>query len=280
MHYLIYTFLAIGLWSSLAALVVNLAHIPPFLLLAISLLIGGSLSLAKAKQWSLDSKVILTGVLGIFGYHFFLFLALRMAPPLSANLINYLWPIFILLFTPLFLSEFHFQKRHLVGGGLAFIGAILAIYQPGLSFSFEHIVGYLLAFAAAVSWAIYSLKIKSFADTSSATAGLFCLISGGLALAVHLAIEQMPDINIQDFTYLIILALGPMGLAFYSWDKALKQGDPRVIAVCSYATPLLSTMLLALFTGNQLSPFIVYAMVLIPLGALIASYQKVKFKKK
>ena len=280
MHYLIYTAVAISLWSSLAALVVNLSHIPPFLLLAISLLIGGSLSVVKAKQWSKDRKVIAIGVSGIFGYHFFLFLALRMAPPLSANLLNYLWPIFILLFTPLFLSDFHFQKRHLVGGSIAFFGAVLAIYQPELRFSFEHIIGYVLAFAAAVTWAIYSLKIKSFTDASSATVGLFCLISGGLAFAVHLAIEQIPEINVQDLTYLILLGIGPMGLAFYSWDKALKLGDPRVIAVCSYATPLLSTIFLALFTGNQLSPFIVYAMVFIPLGALIASYQKVKIKKK
>jgi drug/metabolite transporter (DMT)-like permease len=31
-------------------------------------------------------------VYGLFGFHFFLFLALRHAPPVEANLVNYLWP--------------------------------------------------------------------------------------------------------------------------------------------------------------------------------------------
>ena len=274
MHYLFYTAFTIVLWSSLAALVVNLAHIPPFLLLSISLLIGGSLSITKARHWNFDKKVLLVGVTGIFGYHFLLFLALRMAPPLSANLLNYLWPIFILLFTPLFLPSFEFRKRYLLGGSVAFVGAAFAIYQPSLIFAFEHSLGLILAVIAAVTWALYSLKIKTLLTTSSATIGLFCLISGGLALVVHLLIEQTPIFKSQDFLYIAILGFGPLGLAFYSWDKALKLGDPRIIAICAYATPLLSTFMLAFFTDSELSPYVVYAMILIPVGAIIASYNR------
>ena len=52
---------------------------------------------------------------------------------------------------------------------------------------------------------------------------------------------------------LAALGLGPMGAAFYLWDFAMKRGDPRVVGVLAYATPVLSTALLALVTGRTLT---------------------------
>jgi hypothetical protein len=36
-------------------------------------------------------------------YHFLLFIALRHAPPVEANLVNYLWPLFIVVLAPVVL---------------------------------------------------------------------------------------------------------------------------------------------------------------------------------
>jgi drug/metabolite transporter (DMT)-like permease len=62
-----------------------------------------------------------------------------------------------------------------------------------------------------------------------------------------------------------------MGLAFYLWDAALKQGDPRVIGSLSYLTPLLSTFLLVVLGGKSLSPGAGAGMCLIIAGALIGA---------
>ena len=40
------------------------------------------------------------GCTGLFAYHFLLFIALRHAPPVEANLVNYLWPLFIVVLSP------------------------------------------------------------------------------------------------------------------------------------------------------------------------------------
>ena len=48
--------------------------------------------------------------------------------------------------------------------------------------------------------------------------------------------------------------LGPVGLAFYLWDMGMKHGNIRLIGVLSYATPLLSTLLLAAFGLGQPTP--------------------------
>ena len=67
---------------------------------------------------------------------------------------------------------------------------------------------------------------------------------------------------------LLLLGAGPIGLAFFLWDKALKLGDPRQIGALSYLTPLLSTLLLVASGRGQLGPTTGAAIALIVGGAL------------
>ena len=87
MHPNFYAFGAIVLWATLAPLGVLLQHVPPFLLTGLSLVIGSVLalpaalqSLQKWRQWGIAPTALALGVFTFFGYHFFLFIALRMAP--------------------------------------------------------------------------------------------------------------------------------------------------------------------------------------------------------
>lgn len=60
-----------------------------------------------------------------------------------------------------------------------------------------------------------------------------------------------------------------MGAAFYLWDRALKDGDPRTIGTLAYLTPLLSTLLLAATGAGTLTPLTLAAGGLIVGGALL-----------
>jgi drug/metabolite transporter (DMT)-like permease len=97
----LYALGAIALWASLASLGVSLTHVPPFLLTGIALLIGSvpawPLVLRDPSQWRIPLRTLALGVYGLFAYHFLLFIALRHAPPVEANLVNYLWPLFIVV---------------------------------------------------------------------------------------------------------------------------------------------------------------------------------------
>ena len=64
------------------------------------------------------------------------------------------------------------------------------------------------------------------------------------------------------------MGLGPLGAAFFLWDKALKGGDARQIGILSYLTPLASTSLLMLVTGRPLTASIALSAALI-IGAAI-----------
>lgn len=252
----IYALGAIALWVMLASLGVSLRHVPPFLLTGIALLIGSVPAWPLYRQWKVRPATLALGVYGLFGYHFLLFIALRMAPPVEANLVNYLWPLFMVVLAPLFIPGVRLRPVHVVAALLGFAGAALAILSRGGAGSGGWNWGYLLALGSAFIWASYSLLSNRAAQSGSpfptAAIGLFGLVSGLLSLLCHALLEPRVALSGQDWLLLAVTGLGPLGAAFFLWDKALKLGDARHIGILSYLTPLASTSLLLVVSG---SPF-------------------------
>ena len=251
---------AIALWGSLATLGVSLAHVPPFLLTGLSLLIGSLIALPLSRfrlsEWRVRLPTLALGLYGLFGYHFLLFLAFRHAPPVEANLVNYLWPLGIVIMAPLFLPGMRLNAVHVVSALVGFAGAALAILgkpgtAPGLSLQFEW--GYVLALAAAFIWSSYSLMTRRVAVFPTSAIGSFAALSGLLALACHTWLEPATPLSTHDWLLIAAMGLGPLGGAFFLWDAALKTGDPRKIGLLSFLTPLLSTGMLLITQGKPLT---------------------------
>lgn len=267
---------AIVLWASLAALATLLSNIPPLLLTGIGLVIGSLISLPlsgfKLSAWKIPFRTLLVGVYGLFGYHLMLFIALQTAPAVEANLVNYLWPLLIVVLAPLFTKSLKLGPRHIIAASAGFTGAAIAITsngQAGLSFDFE--TGYLFALGAAVIWATYSLATTKLPAFPTSAIGLFGLVAGLLAIGAHFVLEAPATISASDWWLLILLGLGPLGGSFYFWDAALKAGDPRRIGLLAFLTPLLSTAVLVLVSGRVLSWQLAIATALIVGGAVLGS---------
>ncbi len=281
---ILFALAAIALWSSLAVLGTRLAHLPPFLLTGVALLVGSVPAWPFFRQWRVSWPALALGVYGLFGYHFLLFMALRFAPAVEANLVNYLWPLGMVLMAPLFLPGTKLNATHLIAACAGFMGATVAILgdslfaspipgTPDKGLQEGHGLGYLLAAVAAFIWASYSLMGKRMSGHGrgfpTAAVGLFGLVSGVLSLLCHALLETPVAINNHDALLMVLMGLGPLGAAFYLWDVALKQGDARKIGILSYITPLASTALLMFATGRPLTWGIGLATVLI-LGAAAA----------
>jgi drug/metabolite transporter (DMT)-like permease len=265
---------AIFLWASLASLVTLLSDIPPLLLTGIGLIIGAAVSIPSLrfgiKPWKVPAKTLLLGVYGLFGYHLMLFLALQNAPAVEANLVNYLWPLLIVLLSPIFTKSLTLNFRYVLAAISGFAGAVIAITYNGSgleSLSIE--VGYFFALVAAVIWATYSLATTKVPSFPTPAIGLFALVSGVLAIGAHFIFEPAAAISSSDWLLLVILGAGPLGGAFYLWDAALKIGDPRRIGLLAFLTPLLSTALLAVVSGDSLSWQLLLATALVVGGALL-----------
>ena len=266
-HANLYALGAIALWATLASLGVSLKHVPPFLLTGLALVIGSLPAWPLMRQWKVPPLTLALGVYGLFGYHFLLFIALRHAPPVEANLVNYLWPLFIVVLAPLFLPGLALKPAHVAAALAGFAGAAIAILgEGGTSGGWSW--GYLPALASAFIWASYSLGTRRVRAFPTAAIGLFGLVSGVLSLLCHVALEPAADLSRQDWGLIAVMGLGPLGAAFFLWDKALKHGDPRHIGILSYLTPLASTALLLVVSGSAFSWSIGIAAVMI-IGAAI-----------
>ncbi|MDQ1259892.1 MAG: family transporter, partial [Pseudomonadota bacterium] len=199
--------------------------------------------------------------------HFLLFIALRHAPPVEANLVNYLWPLFIVVLAPVLLPGVGLRWPHVLAAVLGFGGAAIAI-TGGRTLSGALAWGYLPALAAAFIWASYSLLTRRVPAFPTTAIGLFGLVSGLLSLLCHVLLEPAVTLQARDGLLLAVLGLGPLGGAFYLWDKALKLGDARHIGILSYATPLASTALLVWVSGQHFHASLALATVMI-LGAAV-----------
>lgn len=279
---------AIALWALLAWLGISLAHVPPFLLTGVGLLVGSLIALPLSfkngrldlSSWKMPWSSLLLGVYGLFGFHFLLFIALRHAPPVQANLVNYLWPLGMVVMAPLFLLGVKLTLTHVLAACIGFAGACIAILGARASDAASSGLawGYLPALGSAFIWASYSLLTKRLAlqgqSFATAAIGLFGLVSGLLSLVCHVLLEPRVSLSGQDVMLLVALGIGPLGAAFYLWDAALKRGDARHIGILSYITPLASTALLLVVTGQRFSWSIGLAAALIVGAAVLGTRAK------
>ncbi|MBU6437849.1 MAG: DMT family transporter [Betaproteobacteria bacterium] len=268
---------AIALWATLATLGVQLAHVPPFLLTGLALAVGSLIALPWSRfdlrRWRVPARTLALGVYGLFGFHALLFVALRTAPPVQANLVNYLWPLLIVVLAPLLLPGVRLRPGHVVAAAVGFAGAAIAILSAGTSGSpaFSLAWGYIPAIGSAFVWASYSLLSKRVAPFPTAAIGAFCLLSAVLSLLCHALFEPAVALGTRDWALIAVMGAGPLGAAFFLWDGALKRGDPRKLGVLSFVTPLASTVLLLLSRGQWPGPTVVLAGVMIVGAAVVAA---------
>ena len=294
---------AVLLWGTLATLTVLSGDIPTFQLLAMAFtlatLIGfvwpgegerqptadrrppmadGWRTAAVGRRRSavvqrLPLKVWALGIYGLFGYHFAYFMALRLAPPVEANLINYLWPLLIVLLSGLLPGERLGARQ--VGGALAgFAGAALLVARGGLRFDGQYALGYAFALACAVIWSSYSVLSRRVGAVPTRAVGGFCAATAALALVCHLLFETTVWPSGGQWAAVVALGLGPVGAAFYVWDYGVKRGNIQTLGVLAYGAPLLSTLLLVAVGLAKPSWTLAAACALIVGGAVLASSRR------
>lgn len=268
---------AIGLWAFLALLSRAASEVPPLQLAATSFAISAVLGFAwlaaarRLGELRQPPLAWLHGVGGLFGFHALYFASLAQAPAATANLINYTWPLLLVLLSAAVLG-LTLTWRHLLGTALALLGCAVLL-SGGAAFPAGAMLGYALAASSAVVWAVYSVLARRFAQVPSGAVAGFCGGTAALAAALHSLTGAWVAPSPAAWAAMIAMGVGPVGTAFALWDVGMKRGDPRLLGTLAFATPVLSTLLL---TAAGLAPFTaatVPASVLVAAGGYVASRQ-------
>lgn len=279
---------AVLLWGLLALFTTLTGKIPPFQLAALSF---GIATVFVVLKWTLRRENIgahlkqpigawMLGTIGLFGYHFFYFMAFKNAPPVEAGLIAYMWPLLIVVGSALLPGE-RLRWWHVAGAVAGLLGAVLLITGgKGLAgFEAEYTLGYVMAVLCALTWSTYSILNRRFGNVPTDTVGGFCAATAILATICHFAFETTvwPSGSLE-WLGVIGLGLGPVGIAFFTWDYGTKHGDIQVLGAFSYAAPLISTILLIAFGKGEATLSAAIGCLLIVGGAVLASKELLKRK--
>jgi drug/metabolite transporter (DMT)-like permease len=279
---------ALIMWSSLAALVATVRDIPPFQLLSIGMFLGG---LAGVMTWPfrpgawkrallLPSHIWAVGIYGLFFYHLCFFLAFRLSPPLQANIINYLWPLFTIVFCA-YLPGGKLRSYHISGLIVGILGVFTALLSAPKGLSIDYLPGYLCALGCALIWSSYTTLCRYFRDISTDSVSGFCLATSLLALICHLAFETTvwPATH-SGWAAMFLIGLLPTGLAFYAWDIGVKEGNLLFLSLFSYLTRIASSVYLWFFGFSDLTWGAATGIALVTAGAALASRELFEKKKK
>ncbi len=288
--YTILGLFAVLIWSFAALLATEITSIPPFELLSCEFALAFLVTLIRYSRSNIEakkkffnfSKIDLTvASLILIVNQACYFSAFRYAAAAQVDLVNYLWPTILILLSS-FLPKEKFSIAYLISCGICMWGIYNLMPTRGvIDLSTDSIFGLLLAFVAAVSWALHCLYTRyrksSSANCISCAAGLAALFSIG----IHLTYEVFIVPNLLEMTIMILLGVVQMGLAFYFWECSLKKGKVKVLALVSYSIPVFSILILVVFGKADFDNKIVIATIAISFAPLIPFLKavRVKFRK-
>ncbi|VVB77808.1 putative transporter in sor 3'region [uncultured archaeon] len=286
----LYVILSVVLWGSSASvgklLLKNLNNIQvslfisiiAFLTLLIITIFQKKLNLIKKYKTKDYAYFALMGFIGIFLYYVFFYGALMFSSAQEAFIVNYTWPVFIVIFSILFKYEtFSFKK--ILAITLGFIGVFIVITQGSLNINLiNNTMGVILAFAGAICYGLFSVitKKKDYERTTSMT--LFYLFTSVYFIIAVIFFSTLPKINISETLGLLWLGIFPSGLAFLFWQLALKYGDTAKISNIIFLTPFVSLVYIYFLIGEKIMISSVIGLVIIIFGIILQSYNSKKQK--
>ena len=283
-----YLILTILLWSATPAVAkLALGELNNFQLLFYTSIVGaislflvnlftGKLNLLLRYTKKDYLKMFGMGTVGIFLYYILLYGSFAWASAGQANVVNYLWPIFIVIFSIPILKE-KFNRYTVIAIAISFAGALIAFTKGNLSaFGNQYAFGYLLAGMGAVCYGLFSVLGKKFEYDKFSSMFVYYLSAAILIIPTTTAVSGV--VLPKSWTAIAaIIALGGVinSIAFVFWFKALKIGNTHKTANVIYVVPFLAMVWTYMLNSEAFSIASIIGLALIITGIVIQLKNKV-----
>ncbi len=280
---ILYAIITVLVWSTMAPVVkVMLTAIPSLEALAISSfmaaffllafnLVRGKLKLLREYRPRQLGAMAGLGFIGIFLYSALYYMGLTQMTSQEACVVNYLWPVMIMIFSIVILKE-PFTLVKGIAMLLSFAGIVILSLGGAPTGEGSRLLGILCCFAAAVLYGLFSVLNKKLNYDQNLAMMIFWLITAVLSAAVGLPVEDWVPVVGAQWIGLVWMGLASYAVAYLLWALALREADnTSFIANLAFLVPFLSVIWSAVFLKEPLQLSAVIALVLIVGGILMQS---------
>lgn len=203
------------------------------------------------------------GLLGIFLSYLSLFIAINIMSPQKAFIMNYTWPLMMVVLATVFLKE-HMTIIKFIGVLISFIGLVVVVSEGDFAHWDFSIKGTVFALFGAFSYAIYSIKSKKvhydqlLATTAMIIFYFLLSVLGFVGSSLYIVIIKgdltswIPSMSFSQLGGYIFMGMIPNGLGYYFWMKALHHSDISRISNIIYLTPFVSLLFIRIVLGNPI----------------------------
>lgn len=269
---------------------VVLEVIPPFTLLAIRLTLGflalgaviwtrhlrtnTTTVLSRAELW----QSLLVGVLGYGISLGFQFSGTRLSTASNGALITSATPAFVLLFALMILHE-TISARRVIALIISTAGVLAVIDPRTAELSPSLFLGNLLLFAAGLTWALYSVLVRTVVRNIDLLTSSSVMLLGGLPSSILLGISEIKSQGLGEITPgilggILFLGIVATAIAMFLWNYAFAVLPANAASITFFAQPVVGTLLGWFFLGEKITPLFLFGGVLIGIGILISAKEE------
>jgi drug/metabolite transporter (DMT)-like permease len=261
----IYALIAVLLWSTVATAFkialneINVVQLLTFstglstLVLTIIMVLSKRFVLLKSIPKRSFFNLVGKGIINPFAYYLILFKAYSWLPANEAMILNYTWPIVLVVFTVLILKQ-QFSLFDGVSIVISFIGVLIIATQGKiLNVEFSNLLGVLLALGSSIVWAFYwILNMKNSVD---AIIQLWISFGVGFLASLFLFLLQKNTILVSPTAIIasIYVGLFEMSIPFIMWHLALnKASKASNVSQLIFLSPFLSLMIISVVLKEKI----------------------------
>ena len=219
------------------------------------------------------------GFLGLFVYSALYYYGLTYLTSQVACILNYLWPMMLVLFSIIILKEkLTFMKA--MAMCCSFVGIVILSMGNGSNMTPQAIIGMVSCIVAAASYGLFSVLNKKVDYDQNIAMMVMWLVTAVSAGALGIFVEEWVPIVGAQWIGMIWLGVVVDAVAYLLWALALQGVENTAkIANLAYMTPFMSLILSAIVLKETIQFRAVVALVFIVGGILLQSCYE-NFKKK
>ncbi|MCE5263489.1 MAG: EamA family transporter [Deltaproteobacteria bacterium] len=227
-----------------------------------------------ANLFRLPLRVKVAGFWGVAVYTLILALAFGIAPAEEigqVNLLNYLWPIWIVLLSAALLREEARLFPTAGGALLGFAGIVVSRGPAELIKTPENPLPLFLALLGGFLWAGYCVLLRRWRIPAEQGGTAFhfsvCALMAAAAATLRGEWHALPPVRAEALFWILFGGIGPVGLAYHWWEIGMKRGNVPLIGTLAYFIPIGSTLLIGLLFREAMGPGLMVGALLIAAGA-------------